>query len=226
MRISLRDKYLSSQRFNRYLISVQNDNKKAKKLYKANLRLAQAFHPLISQFEVVLRNSITNNLTLHFNDTDWIINEVNGFMNDNSLSTSNYFLKNNISKTIANLHRRRIQVTSGKVISDQSFGVWVSLFLPHHYRLLNGQIIHIFPYKPATESRASLYTKLSKIRDFRNRVNHCEPICFNQNNIDCSEAQAILDTIYDLINWIDPNLTKFFREIDNVRNKIAFITNI
>lgn len=80
MKIISRNKYLSRPRFNRYLNAVGNDNKRAKKLYLANIRLAQAFHPIISQFEVVLRNCINNNLAAHFTDIDWIINQKTGFM--------------------------------------------------------------------------------------------------------------------------------------------------
>ncbi len=58
MRIELRNKYLSRPRYNRYLIATASNNDKAKKLYNANLRLAQSFHPILSQFEVVLRNSL------------------------------------------------------------------------------------------------------------------------------------------------------------------------
>jgi len=91
MKIILRNKYLSRPRFNRYLNAVGNDNKRAKKRYSANIRLAQAFHPIISQFEVILRNCINNNLVAYFADIDWIINQKSGFMSHNSLSTSHYF---------------------------------------------------------------------------------------------------------------------------------------
>ncbi len=42
----LRDRYLSVQRFGRYLQVSENYEGRAKKLYAANLRLAQAFYPL------------------------------------------------------------------------------------------------------------------------------------------------------------------------------------
>ena len=41
MKHILRNKYLSRPRYNRYLIAVGNNNDRAKKLYNANLRLAQ-----------------------------------------------------------------------------------------------------------------------------------------------------------------------------------------
>ena len=75
MKIELHNKYLSRPRYNRYLIATENNNGRAQKLYLANIRLAQAFHPILSQFEVVLRNSINTILSAHFADTDWIINQ-------------------------------------------------------------------------------------------------------------------------------------------------------
>ena len=114
MKDQLRNKYLSRPRYNRYLNAVGNDSSKAKRLYNANIRLAQAFHPVITQFEVILRNSLNTQLTSYFVDTDWIINEQMGFMNDRSLRRSSSFLKKSIQRTESKLRRRRIPVTSGK----------------------------------------------------------------------------------------------------------------
>jgi len=116
-----------------------------------------------------------------------------------------------------------MSITSGKVIADQTFGFWTALFLGHHYSLLQGFPIHIFPFKPANENRTSIYTKLESIKDFRNRINHCEPICFKDAHIDCSEAENIHKTLYDLISWLDPDIVPFFMAVDNVPNKIDFI---
>jgi len=226
MKIVLRHKYLSRPRYNRYLNAVGNDNKRAKKLYNANIRLAQSFHPVISQFEVILRNSINNKLSVHFADVDWIINQRNGFMRDPSLATSHYFLRTSICKTENNLRRKGIPITSGKIISDQNFGFWISLFLAHHYTLLSGQLIYIFPNKPAHINRSNIYGKLDRIREFRNRVNHCEPLCFNGYAIDCTEAIEVLNDIYDLLNWIGNDIIPFIRSLDNIQNKVNQINNI
>lgn len=223
MRIELRNKYLSRPRYNRYLTATGNSNSRAKRLYTANIRLAQAFHPLLSQFEVVLRNSLNLILTAHFADPDWIITQKTGFMRDNSLRNSQYFLKSCIHKAENKLTRRGIPITSGKIISDQTFGFWLAFFLAHHYSLVGGQPIHIFPYKPLAENRASIYDKLDEIKNFRNRANHCEPLCFVGHHIDCSSALAIRTKIYDLVRWIDPNLVPFFESVDNIQSKTAQI---
>jgi len=226
MKNELRNKYLSRPRHNRYLNATANNKDRAKRLYNANIRLAQATHPILTQFEVVLRNSINHQLSSHFIDNDWIINQKNGFMNNNSLRHSNYFLKRSITKTENKLHNRGIPITNGKIISGQTFGFWIALFLGHHYSLIEGQPLHVFVHKPPTENRASIYSKLNAIRNFRNRVNHCEPICFNANSIDCSEVISIVTKLYDLICWIEPDLVPFFKSIDNTQNKIDNIYRI
>jgi len=211
MRLELRNKYFSRTRYNRYLNASGNNNDRAKKLYNANIRLAQAFHPILSQFEVVLRNSLNIILSTHFTDPDWIINQKTGFMRDNSLRSSHYFLKTCVQKTENKLARRAIPITAGKIVSDQTFGFWLSFFLSHHYSLVRGQPIHIFPHKPLAENRASIYDKLNDIKNFRNRVNHCEPLCFNGHTIDCSLSLDIRTKLYNLIEWIDPQMVVFLK---------------
>ena len=226
MKLVLRNKHFSRPRYNRYLNATGNNNERAKKLYNANIRLAQAFHPILSQFEVVLRNNLNISLSIYFSDPEWIINQKSGFMRDNSLRNSHYFLWTCIQKTETKLTRRAIPITSGKIISDQTFGFWIAFFLSHHYSLVGGQPIHIFAHKPISENRASIYSKLDEIKNFRNRVNHCEPICFNGHTIDCSLALDIRSKLYSLIKWIDPQLVPFFESIDNIQSKTSFIMTI
>ena len=226
MKIELRNYYFSKPRYHRYLNATGNNNERAKKLYNANIRLAQAFHPILSQFEVILRNSLNINLTIHFKDPNWIVNQKTGFMGNNSLKSSHYYLKSCVQKTEIKFTRRAIPITSGKIISDQTFGFWLSFFLPHHYTLVGGQPIHIFAHKPITENRASIYNKLNDIKNFRNRVNHCEPLCFNGHKIDCSMALDIRTKLYNLVEWIDPQMVSFFELIDNTQSKIKHIMTI
>lgn len=202
-----------------------NDSNRAKKLYHANIRLAQSFHPILSQFEVIFRNSLNTILSGYFTDADWIINQKNGFMRDLSLQPG-FFLRNAVQKTEGKLRRRGISATSGRIISDQTLGFWVSFFLPHHYALVAGGPIQIFPYKPATENRASILKKLNSIQSFRNRVNHCEPLCFTGHYINCSEALKVRTLIYDLVSWIEPELVSFLEKLDNIVNRANYIISI
>jgi len=207
-------------------MATDYDKSRARQLYTANIRLAQAFHPVLSQFEVILRNSIHTVLTAHFADPDWIIYQKTGFMKHHSLKNSHYYLKTCIERTEVNLIRKGITVTSGKIISDQTFGFWLAFFLSHHYSLIGGQSIHLFPHKPSKENRASILDKLHAIKNFRNRVNHCEPLCFAGRNIDCTYALNIRTKIYDLTGWINPELFPFFKGIDIIERKIEQIKTI
>lgn len=216
MKATLRYKYLSRSRYNRYLLATGHSLTKAKRLYLANMRLAQAFHPLLSQFEVIFRNSLNEVLASNFSDAEWIINQKPGFMSDSSLNQSQFFLRTCVRKTERQLISKGIPVTSGKIIADQILGFWVSIFLPHHYSLVSGSPIHSFPFKPASENRASIHSKLEEIKSFRNRVNHCEPLCFSGSTINCSHALRIRSVMYDLVRWIDPALPKFFKQFDGI----------
>lgn len=226
MKITLRHKYLSKTRYNRYQQATQANLSKAKQLYNANIRLTQAFHPLLTQFEVVLRNSIHSVLTMHFKDGNWVKNQKTGFMSHTSLSKSRYFLRESILSSEKKFHRRKISITSARLLADQTLGFWTALFLGHHYSLLNGCLMKTFPNKPLTENRATIHSKLEKLKDFRNRINHCEPICFNGISIDCSISEDIHCTLYELVSWLDPQLVPFFASIDNVANKIKQIKKI
>lgn len=221
--------YFSASRVNRYLIATENSKARAVKLYKANLKTSQAFHPLLGVFEVVLRNRLNDILTSHFTDPDWIINQKTGFMSDPSLrfmykrtgqQKTNDFLKKEIIKAEKRLQKTRTHITSGKIIAEQTLGFWTDLFEVHHYRLLKGKPIQIFHSLPAGHGRKEVNEELDKVRRFRNRVNHNEPICFNGNNIDFTETLEVYASITNLLSWIDPEIIKLIADIDKVKKTI------
>lgn len=103
---------LSRPRLIRYLSAMGNNKTKAIQLYKANLRISKSFYPLISGLEIAFRNSLDKVLVNYFNDNDWIINQQNGFMSDNSLRRGQFYLKTQISGSIRNLTRRNANITN------------------------------------------------------------------------------------------------------------------
>jgi hypothetical protein len=222
--------YFSAARINRYLIATGNSTSRAVKLYKANLKASQAFHPLLGVFEVILRNRINDILTSHFTDPDWIINQKSGFMSDPSLRfkhkrtgtyKTNDFLKSEIYKAEKRLNKTGTPITSGKIIAEQTLGFWTDLFEVHHYRLLKGKPIQIFISLPAGHGRKEVNDELDKVRRFRNRINHNEPICFNGNSIDFTETLDVHNSIITLLNWIDPEIVKLITDIDKVKKTIT-----
>ena len=134
---------------------------------------------------------------------------------------TNTYLRNEVKKAENRLVKAGAAVTSGRIIAEQTFGFWTDLFEVHHYRLLGGRPIQIFSALPSTYGRKEVLQELHSIRRFRNRINHNEPICFHQNRIDFSAAQAVHHSISSIFSWIDPRTLQFASELDEVSRVIS-----
>lgn len=223
--------HFSKPRVNRYYYAAGSSRKKAIRMYKQNLLVAQSIHPVIGVFEVVLRNSIYNAISNYFQDENWIVNQKEGFMSDKALvfrnnpskiSKRNDFLKREVLKAEQKLKMKysstpSISINSGNIIAEQSFGFWTNFFEPHHYKILKGKPIQIFRNLPHGMGRKEILNKLNAIRQFRNRINHNEPICFVDNKFSYSEIQTIHQSIYELLKYIDERLIDFVESIDNTQ---------
>ena len=215
------EKLVSKPRLNRYLVACGNSKMRAKELYAANLKISQAFYPVLNLFEIILRNKIHDRLSIHFSDVNWITTEKTGFMNDHTLglrSGSGFYLKKQVEKAEKKLGRK---ITTGKVIAEQTLGFWTTLFEKNHYGLIAGSVIHCFPHKPTSVNRHKIRLKLQSIRGFRNRVYHNEPICFNGSNIDFSTAENVKNDIYELLAWIDVNAKLYVEDFDVIDGEIT-----
>jgi hypothetical protein len=219
------DTHLSSYRYHRYQAATAHDQKRAEQLYTANIKVSKAFYPILSQFEIVLRNNLNNILSTHFSNGNWIISEKNGFMSHSSLRP-NHFLRKSVQNSEHKLNVAAIPITSGKIIADQTFGFWVALYSKEHFLLTKGRTIHAFRFKPSSADRKTIHKRLEQLGKLRNRISHSEPICFNGNNVDCSHLIDMHTNLYELIGWIDPKLIPFFKALDNIQEEIDGILNI
>lgn len=219
---------VSEARLKRYLIAT-GDFSAAVDMYKANILVAQAFHPLLSIFEVILRNQIDRTLTNYFGDTDWILNQRSGFMVDSALSYYDYKIRRDkkdeyiikeVNKAENKLKRLKVSVTSGGVVAEQMFGFWTELFENNYYKVLKGRPIQIFEKLPPGIGRKEISDYLNKIRLFRNRINHNEPICFVSDRIDFLPAEEIYSRLVMLLDWIDPQILYWISDIDSVKDSI------
>ncbi len=218
--------FLSEARLNRFLVACNGYPSKAQKLYSINLKVSQAIYPLLNLFEIFLRNAVNRQIADYFDDADWIVNQHNGFMNNLELAKSGYFIKGCVQSAANVILKKSSTVTAGKIIAEQSFGFWSSLFEPHHFRLIGGAPLQCFVSKPANVNRKSISLKLDAIRNFRNRIYHNEPICFNGTAIDFSSTYAIRQHILDMLNWIDPELSIFTVQFDRLDQQIDELDNL
>ncbi len=209
--------YVSKPRLDRYLISCSNSQARAINLSAENIKVSQAFYPLMNLFETFLRNKINDNLTTHFSDGAWIINQKTGFMSDPSLGPK-YRMKKCVIDAEFNI---RGTITPGKIVAEQSLGFWTSLFEPSHYSLISGSVLGCFPNKPTTANRNTISSYLKRIREFRNRIYHNEAICFNNITIDFTHVSAIKSDIYTLLDWMDADLKPYVQQFDNISAAIV-----
>lgn len=222
-------KYVSASRIQKYR-DISTSERHTLKLYQANLRLSQAFYPLLSLLEVVLRNAIDMEMKTYFNDNNWLRNQRNGFMSHPSLTyqhwrtrriITNTFLKDEVNKSVKSIHKKQQAITNDKIIADLKFGFWLAIFDFTHFSILNGAPLRIFYQLPAGANRQTIDDTLTRIRDFRNRVYHNEPIIFakdaNLKTIyDLTNAQKVYGDIKQLFMWLNLDYAMWSKRIDNI----------
>ena len=137
-------------------------------------------------FEVALRNSIDSHYKAKFADLQWLSNSAKpaGIFSNNAFTKGEFETKKRINDTIRSLSG---SYSPDRLIASFSFGFWVELFNRLQYRA-GGQGLHqIFIKRPVGTNQLIIYKNLVRLRNFRNRIAHHEPICFNKNdNIDLS----------------------------------------
>lgn len=224
-------KLYSNARVSRYVKAANGDKRKAQKMYYANARIAQSFQPLLSFFEVILRNQLHYALASHFSDVKWLINQKTGFMSDPSLThtvkktgkvTVNDFLKKEVERSERTLIGKKRNVTAGRVIAELNLGFWNSLYETHHYALLKGVPCQIFKSLPTGYGRKEVNNAIQEIRTLRNRVSHNEPLCFSDKVYDMTYAKEMYTKIKDFLSWINPEIISSLKQesLDSVCKEI------
>lgn len=225
-------KLYSNARVSRFVKAANGDRRKAQKMYYANARVAQSFQPLLSFFEVILRNQLHYALAAHFNDVQWLINQKTGFMSDPSLTHPvkktgkvmvNDFLKKEVERSERTLIGKKRNVTAGRVIAELNLGFWNSLYETHHYALLKGVPCKIFKSLPTGYGRKEVNNAIQEIRTLRNRVSHNEPLCFSNKAYDMTYAKEMYGKINDFLSWINPDIMVSLKSesLDNVCREIG-----
>jgi len=199
-------KTISPERFEPYKRRYPNNLNKSFILYQSNLEISQAFYSSLSILEVSLRNSIHEKFKNHYGKTDWY----------NELPTE---LKQQVLEVEKRLIKSRKEVTTDRIIAELNFGFWTTLFNRNNAKFLWKPLLKSFPNIPNDfRKRTKVSASLNRIRTFRNRIYHYEPIIW--------DIQQIIEKrkeIFEILNWIEPDTEKWAKEIDTfdlVRKKI------
>ncbi|MCW3804336.1 Abi family protein [Plebeiibacterium marinum] len=218
--------FVSTSRIRKYLFACNNSKTRALELYKANILLSEAFYPILNNFEVLFRNAVNRELIKHFDDPKWIINEKDGFMSHPSLRKTDFYIKKSVISAEKRLNRKRRPLTPSAIMAEQEFGFWTSFFEAKPFGLLKASILNVFPFRPESTDRSAIRDILKEIREFRNRVYHNEPICFDDGHINLSDAINVRRNIYSLLRWIDYDLFKYVWYYDRLEKRINAVKRI
>jgi hypothetical protein len=206
----------SEPRMRKYANACAGDKRKTMQLYRYNLRLCQKFYGILNVFEVVLRNAVNNHYITYYSDSDWIVNQskVGGL----------FAHEKDEIKITANDYKKRGIYNNDKMVSALTFGYWTKLFSKKRYKMGGKTLLKIFKKKAKGKNQADVYLDLTHIREFRNRIAHHEPLCFDgKGNISTAFARAHYQLICDYISYFgqEPKNVLQLAEIpDSILNQI------
>lgn len=196
------------------------------RLYRANIRISQAFLATLSIFEIVLRNKIDQHYKQKFpvgNDThEWLLSSIlpGGFLTQPGCQRT----WSKISEAYKSLGAT---YSHDKLLAELTFGTWKFMFAGKQFQAGGSTLLNIFPNLPKRHNQGNIYSKLNQINSIRNRVAHHEPICFGVGNtIGTVYARSHFQDIADVLNWMGIDHKELFWGIDDVIKMADIIDQI
>ena len=212
---------ISPERMRKYVDACSHDTRRARSLYRINLRLSQEMFAIVSMFEVSLRNRIDKEKKNVHGD-NWLrdfILQGGAFETDRRVEGTKKIIK----KAYDGLTNNG-RYTHSKLLAEMEFGVWKYMFNNVQYRLTGRCLLNIFPNKPiSTKSNhydnTYIYNELDKINTIRNRIAHHEPICFGRLYPIVTDTQSVIEcynSIMRLFEWMAIDTKGFLYGIDHI----------
>ena len=178
--------------------------------YISNIKASQALYPVLSIFEVHLRNAIDVMLQ-YLIGKNWLEEEIT---KQNLLYDYDYKkLEEAYSKVKSKYEEENI--TRGKIIAELNLGFWVNLcskkYNPKIWTKKNTfrMVFPNFP-KDRKESINGLSVQLVKIKNLRNRVFHYEPILKKDSGF-----FDVYNKIVEIIEYLPHSNPKIIEQTDN-----------
>ena len=215
-------KLYSEARMSKYYKACAGDKFKTMQLYRYNLRLCQRFYGVLSLFEVILRNAVNEHYTNYYSDKDWIIHQTDS---GKLLAEDRQMIQENESG-----FRKHGVYSNDKMVASFTMGFWTFLFTKNNYKKGGKTLLKIFPNKAKGKNQADIYLDLTHIREFRNRIAHHEPICFDgSGNISTAFARRHYQLICDYISYFGQqpgDVIQWAEKPDDILAKIDHITKV
>lgn len=198
---------ISKDRLEHYSkIFCENEKKTIIQKYLLNVELSKALYFPLQTLETTLRNNIHRILSKKLNNEFWF--EDSNFMNPRTID------KKDVLKARNNIHNSKVK-TSGRIISELSFGFWSYLFGKYYeQKIWNKYIKLIFPNIPKNMlKRKNISERINTIKNLRNKVFHFDTI------INIKNLPELYNQILEVIYWLNEdvyNLTITFDEFDYI----------
>lgn len=181
---------ISIDRISTYLRFSGGDLPRAIQLYERNTLLSETLYSVLQGLEVTVRNSMHNALTGAFG-SDWYDQAPLG---ENERSR--------IREARRTIARNKKVETPGRIVSELTFGFWVSMTSRRYAASLWIPYLHrAFPNKRLSHKLA--HNRLNQIRLLRNRIAHHECILGRDLDLDYVEIVDALDRVCpETAHWI------------------------
>lgn len=158
------ERSVSLERLQPYLDLADGDRVYALRLYEWNTKISEALYSILQGFEVTLRNSMHEVLSIAFGRPDWYDAAP---------------LRPMEQQRVEEARRRIIDdgrlVTPGRMIAELMFGFWTSLLGTDYAQMLWDK--HLYKtFREARVGRKAVARRLKKVRFLRNRVAHHESV--------------------------------------------------
>lgn len=207
------EKVFSTQRMEKYFNKYPNNEKAAIMHYHNNIIISEGFYPTLSILEIALRNSLNRELIEKFG-IEWY----NEFEIEDKLKA----LTSQISTAKRHILNRGEPITPNKVVAELTLGFWVRLLNAEYELVLWKPLRRAFPYlEKKRKQRHTVSAPINKIRTFRNRVFHHEPISSNLNTLN-----EIHQSMFEVMFWINQDLPKVAKKHDRIPAILNTMRNI
>lgn len=197
------EKVFSTERMDKYFTKYPDNEQYAIAHYHLNIELSEGFYQCLSMFEIAFRNSLNRELTESFG-ANWFLKfeSIPGLRN----------LKNNINTAKKQIVKRNETITANKIVAELTLGFWVRLLNAEYDRILWKPLRKAFPYlEKRRRQRNKVSAPINKIRNFRNRVFHHEPISWNLDKL-----EEIHHTILEVMHWLNADLPAIVNNYDRI----------
>ncbi|WP_127501799.1 hypothetical protein [Actinoplanes solisilvae] len=197
-------RFLSTPRFEPYVLDCEGDEAIALSLYWWNVEVSAAFYPALNFLEVLLRNALHQELSRHHGRPDWWTTAPPSGDGGNLLAEA----------------RRRLNRTCGytpssdDIVAAMPFGFWVAL-LSRNNEVAMWRPALYRAFRPGYRgSRREMHSHLEHLRMFRNRIMHHEPV--HKRYLGADHRR-----IYELSEYLAPGATNMLRRVDRLADVLA-----